>query len=155
MSDSSNSETDEHQQVFFLQMVGMAIAAAAEATVIYVAPLYDTTSYHTSALSGEDWVRELLNGHPEHICCELGVHKHIFRALIAYLKNIGHTHSQHVTLEEQLATFLYKCVTGLSIRHVSERFQRANDTISMYVFLAHCQIKADHWILNNSHSYFA
>jgi hypothetical protein len=78
------------------------------------------------------------------IRCELGVHKHIFHALIAYLQNIGHTHSRYVTLKEQLAIFLYKCVTGLSVRHVGERFQRSNDTISRYGFLTHYQIEADH-----------
>ncbi|KAJ7081525.1 hypothetical protein C8R44DRAFT_527075, partial [Mycena epipterygia] len=44
----------------------------------------------------------------------------------------GLTHSKHVTLEEQVAIFLYTCVTGLSIRHVGERFQRSNETISKY-----------------------
>jgi hypothetical protein len=36
-------------------------------------------------------------------------------------------------LEEQLAIFLYACVTGLSVRHLGEHFQRSNDTISKYV----------------------
>jgi hypothetical protein len=142
MSDSSSSEMDEQRHVSLLQIAGMAIAAAA-AAVIYAAPLYDKTPYHTSALSGEAWVLELINGHPERICCELGVHKHIFEALIAYLENIGHTHSRYVTLEEQLAIFLYKCVTRLSIRHVGEQFQHSNDTISQYVFLVDYQIGVD------------
>jgi hypothetical protein len=136
MSDTS-SEADGQRRAFLLQIAGMAVIAAAAAAVVYAAPLYDKTPYHTSALSGEDWVLELINGHPGRIRNELGVHKHIFRALIAYLENIGHTHSRYVTLEEQLAIFLYKCVTGLSIRHVGERFQRSNDTISRYIFLVH------------------
>ncbi|KIO14450.1 hypothetical protein M404DRAFT_90975, partial [Pisolithus tinctorius Marx 270] len=44
----------------------------------------------------------------------------------------GHKNSKFVTLEEQLTIFLYTCVTGLTIRHVGERFQRSNDTISRY-----------------------
>jgi hypothetical protein len=43
---------------------------------------------------------------------------------------MGHTNSRHVSLEEQLSIFLYTCVTGLAVRHVGERFQRSNDTIS-------------------------
>jgi hypothetical protein len=86
--------------------------------------------YHTSILTGEGWVMELIAGHPERIRCELGVHHHVFAALIAELRRIGHTNSKHVSLEEQLAIFLYTCVTGLSIRHVGERFQRSNETIS-------------------------
>ncbi|KIM64947.1 hypothetical protein SCLCIDRAFT_1164605, partial [Scleroderma citrinum Foug A] len=43
-----------------------------------------------------------------------------------------HQASTHISLEEQLAIFLYICVTGLPIRHIGERFQRSNDMISMY-----------------------
>jgi hypothetical protein len=86
--------------------------------------------YHTSALTGEEWVVELLSGHPERIHCELGVHLHVFDALVSELRDLGHGNSRHVSLEEQLAIFLYSCVTGLTIRHVGERFQRSNDTIS-------------------------
>lgn len=91
---------------------------------------YNKEPYHTSILSGEAWVQELLHGHPEHICTELGVHKEVFHALIEELQSMGHGNSKNVTLEEQLAIFLYTSVTGLSMRHVGERFQRANGTIS-------------------------
>ena len=49
---------------------------------------------------------------------ELGVHKHVFNALMLELVQIGHTDSKNITLEEQLAIFLYTCVTGLTVRHV-------------------------------------
>jgi hypothetical protein len=86
--------------------------------------------YHTSILSGYAWVQELLHGHPERIRTELGVHKEVFHALIGKLQSMGHGDTKYVKLEEQLAIFLYTSVTGLSIRHVGERFQRANGTIS-------------------------
>ena len=70
--------------------------------------------YHTSALSGYQWVLELPTGHPECIQIELGVHKDVFWKLIADLRSLGITDSKHVTLEEQLAIFLYMCVTGLT-----------------------------------------
>ena len=79
--------------------------------------------YHTSLLSGYAWVQELLNGHPECIRTELGVHKEVFYALIEELQSMGHRDSKYVTLEEQLAIFLYTSVTGLTIHHVGERFQ--------------------------------
>jgi len=88
------------------------------------------TPYHTSALTGTDWVCELLNGHPERIRCELGVHKEVFHELIAALKASRLQSSRHVSLEEQLAIFLYTCMTGLSLRHVSERFQHVTETTS-------------------------
>ena len=86
--------------------------------------------YHTSILTGEGWVTELLHGHPERIRCELGVHQHVFLELIQELRRLGHDRSKYVSLEEQLAIFLYMSVTGLTIRHVGERFQRSNETIS-------------------------
>jgi len=89
--------------------------------------------YHTSILSGEGWVMELLNGHPNRIHCELGVSHHVFTELIYELRGLGYGNSKYVSLEEQLAIFLYMSVTGLTIRHVGERFQRSNETISRQV----------------------
>jgi hypothetical protein len=86
--------------------------------------------YHTSILSGYAWVQELLHGHPERIRTELGVHKEVFLALVEELRSLGHEDTRNVTLQEQLAIFLYMSVTGLSVRHAGERFQRANGTIS-------------------------
>jgi hypothetical protein len=132
MSDSSGSEEDNH--ILLLQYLALFTFAAGAAALAYSLPLYDKTPYHTSALTGADWVRELLDGHPERIRNELGVHKHVFYSLIAALEESGVTSSRHVFLEEQLAIFLYTCVTGLSLRHVSERFQRANETTSKFIF---------------------
>ncbi|SRR6266545_1799745 len=86
--------------------------------------------YYTSILSGKAWGQELLHGHPERICTELGVHKEVFYALIKELQSMGYGNSKYVTLEEQFAIFLYTSVTSLSICHVGERFQRANGIIS-------------------------
>ncbi|KAF8587321.1 hypothetical protein K439DRAFT_1338572, partial [Ramaria rubella] len=87
--------------------------------------------YHTSIISGWGWVNELLHGHPDRIHSELGVCKHIFYALVDSLECQGLSVShQGVMVEEQLAIFLYMSVTGLSVRHVGERFQCSNETIS-------------------------
>jgi hypothetical protein len=94
---------------------------------------YMKEPYHTSILSGYAWLQELLHGHPERIRTELGVHKEVFHALVRELQSMGHGNTRYVTLEEQLAIFLYTSVTGLSTRHVGERFQRANGTISKCV----------------------
>ncbi|KAF9232471.1 hypothetical protein BU15DRAFT_31534, partial [Melanogaster broomeanus] len=63
--------------------------------------------YHTSILSGQQWVSELLDGHPGHIRCELGMHRHVFIQLICELQELGHTNLRFVSLEEQVAIFLY------------------------------------------------
>ena len=92
--------------------------------------------YHTSILTGQGWVTELLEGHPEHIWNELGVHKTVFRILVAELQNAGYHATRNISSEEQLAIFLYTCVTGLSIHHIGERFQRSNNTISRYILFS-------------------
>src|ERR1700685_4252986 len=86
--------------------------------------------YHTSILTGEGWGMELLEGHHNRIRCELGVSRDVFLELIEELRWLGHGNSKYVSLEEQLAIFLYMSVTGLPIRHVGDRFQRSNETIS-------------------------
>jgi len=86
--------------------------------------------YHTSALTGKAWVMELVAGHPNCIRCELGVSREVFMELVQELRQLGHRNSKYVSLEEQLAIFLYMSVTGLTIRHVGEHFQRSNETIS-------------------------
>jgi hypothetical protein len=126
-------DPDQRRQ-FVIRAAAIAVNIAVEAAIIYSASHYDRIPYHTSALTGAAWVQELMNGHPERIRCELGVHLQVFKLIIEYLKIIGHTHSRDVFLEEQLAIFLYRCTTGLSIRHVGERFQRSNETISRCVF---------------------
>ena len=73
-----------------------------------------------------------------------------FRDVTVELRRHGHEASTNVSLEEQLAIFLYTCVTGLSIRHVGERFQRSNDTISRYVLQSSLHLISDH----SMHRYF-
>jgi hypothetical protein len=128
---TSSSEFDEmmarsRRRRIIMTMVATILAAAME----IISGLFDKQEYHTSALSGHGWVMELLNGHLDRIRCELGVSHHVFDLLLSNLRRMDYKDSRHVTLEEQLAIFLYTCVTGLSIRHVGERFQRANNTIS-------------------------
>jgi hypothetical protein len=114
------------------QFVYLFISIILSATVTILNSVYgrEREPYHTSILSGEAWVLELLTGHPERIRCELGVHREVFVELISELRALGHSSSRFVSLEEQLAIFLYSCVTGLTVRHTGERFQRANETIT-------------------------
>jgi hypothetical protein len=93
-------------------------------------PGRDPEPYHMSTLSGEGWVLELLTGHPECIHNELGIYVETFSYLVSHLRDYGHVDSRFVLLEEQLAIFLYTSITGLTITHVAERFQRSNDMIS-------------------------
>lgn len=92
--------------------------------------LYLRTPYHTSALSGADWVHELLAGHPKCIRNELGVDQGTFLVLIEIMKQTSLQSSRHVSVEEQLSIFLYTVVTGMTCTYVGEHFQRSTSTIT-------------------------
>ena len=134
---SSSSVEDDHRHLHLKYMKLIAATTVANivttAAIICTEPLYNKIPYHDSALTGAAWVRELLNGHPECIHNELGVHKNVFNTLIKELELAGYVSSKHVYLGEQLAIFLYTCVTGLSLCHVCERFQHSGETVSKYV----------------------
>ena len=112
-----------------LSVLNAAIAVC-QAAIEVMTPYIDRTPYHTSMLSGQAWVQELLSGHPKRIYNELGVNRKTFLALVQSLQEIGIQSSRHVTIEEQVSIFLYTAVTGLSSTHVGERFQRTSGTIS-------------------------
>ncbi|KAJ3963906.1 hypothetical protein EV361DRAFT_769145, partial [Lentinula raphanica] len=72
------------------------------AASLYASSTYWTQEYHTSKLSGQEWVDELIRGHPERIHTELGVRLHVFVQLIVQLRQMGYSNSNRgVTLEEQ------------------------------------------------------
>jgi hypothetical protein len=114
-----------------LKYMALVISIVVTATHSLLQSIYpkDPEPYHTSALSGQDWVIKLLTGHPECIRCELGMHANAFVELISKLHTMGHSDSKFVSLKEQLAIFIYTSVTDLTIRHVAERFQCSNETI--------------------------
>ncbi|KAJ8453966.1 hypothetical protein ONZ45_g19493 [Pleurotus djamor] len=58
-------------------------------------------------MTGLDWLEELINDHPRRIHTELGMHLHVYIALVAKLREIGLEDAREVLLEEQVAIFLY------------------------------------------------
>jgi hypothetical protein len=59
---------------YIINVVGVASS-------LYSAPWYWKQPYHTSKLTGAEWVKELINGHYDRIWTELGVRVHVFLAL--------------------------------------------------------------------------
>jgi hypothetical protein len=53
---------------------GLFVHTLVSGEIAFAKPLFNKTPYHTSILTGEGWVLELLNGHPKQIHTELGVH---------------------------------------------------------------------------------
>ena len=76
--------------------------------------------YHTSALSKEHWVHELLNGHPDCIYNDLSVCQGTFYLLVKTVEALGLQSSCHISIEEQLLIFLYTMITRMGCTHVKE-----------------------------------
>jgi hypothetical protein len=124
--------TAYRQRIVLVAVISM-LQAAALAVSLYASQWYWKQPYHNSSLTGASWVEELVYGHPERIRNCLRMHVHVFLALVSELQLCGLKDSRYISLKEKTAIFLYTCVTGLSIRHVGERFQRSNDTVSKFV----------------------
>ncbi|KAI0264053.1 hypothetical protein BGY98DRAFT_885729, partial [Russula aff. rugulosa BPL654] len=63
---------------------------------------------HTSILSGQKWIDELISGHDGRFYNEMGIHKHVFWSLLSVLRRETDLHdTRHVSAEEQLAIFLH------------------------------------------------
>jgi hypothetical protein len=130
--DNQRAQHAIRQRLLQIATLLVSIILAATAAILESYLKKEPEPYHTSILTGDGWVIELLTGHPERIRCELGVHRHVFVELVSVLRELGHSNSRFVSLEEQLAIYLYACVTGLTIQHIGERFQRSNETISQW-----------------------
>jgi hypothetical protein len=125
-----NTVIQQHIQQWH-QSAAAIVHLVQTAIALYTASEYWSQLYHTSKLTGEEWVWELIRGHPDRIYTELGVHLYVFVALVIELQGMGYGDSRNgVTIEVQLAIFLYMCITGLSVRHTGEHFQRSNETIA-------------------------
>ncbi|KAF8577097.1 hypothetical protein K439DRAFT_1365409, partial [Ramaria rubella] len=59
----------------------MTVVVAMTAALFYAEQLLKWP-YHTSVLSGRQWILELLHGNPRHIKEQLGMQKYVFRQLV-------------------------------------------------------------------------
>jgi hypothetical protein len=119
------------QMINILAVAGFLLIASSWDTVMLYSSRFDRLPVHTSRLSGQMWLDELLGGHPRRFYNEMGLCKHVFMKLIQILeRDAGLVHTRHVSVEEQLAVFLHYVHWGLSNRALQERFQRSADTIT-------------------------
>jgi hypothetical protein len=122
---------------------------------------------HTSILRGGIYVKEVLEGHPCHAKQEFRMETHIFHALVKILnEKYLLRNGNDITVEEQLAMFLYTLGKNASNRTVQEWFQHSGSSVSYYfgeVLNAILQLSKDMikfpssitpgCILNRSHFY--
>lgn len=113
--------------------IAVLAASSALAAAEYSSQFYLKEALHDSPLTGFQWVLELLGGNIHRMEEQLGVRKHVFERLVDALWEAGLRHTPHVTIQEQVAIFLYAATTALPNRKIAERFQRSGDTISRSV----------------------
>jgi hypothetical protein len=128
--EAQTAQHRHHRRRLFI-LIAMIICHVAYYYHILFLSRPEKIPYHTSILTGEGWVLELLSSHPDRIKTSLGVSLDVFEALVQILVEHGFQRLRHgISVEQQLAIFLYTCVTGLSTHHVAERFQHSPTTIS-------------------------
>ncbi|KAI9431663.1 hypothetical protein H4582DRAFT_1790942, partial [Lactarius indigo] len=77
-------------------------------SVYWYSARFNKQPVHTSALSGQQWLDELLAGHDGRFHNELGMNKFVFRRLLLVLEADAGLHgTRHVHAAEQLAIFLH------------------------------------------------
>src|ERR1700683_1547872 len=64
----------------------LSAVAGGAAVMQYMIPHLIKTPMYDSKLSDEDWLQELLNGHPVRFHDNLGMSKHVFRKLVQELQ---------------------------------------------------------------------
>src|SRR5881394_3560736 len=85
----------------------LTLLAGAVAAYIAASPC-EKIPRNTSRLTGQGWVQELLLGHQTRFYDNMGLNRHVFRHLLqALISKAGQGDTRHVTLQEQLAIFLY------------------------------------------------
>lgn len=96
----------------------------------------------TSALTGEDYLVELIGGHSDRILDNCRITLDTFRRLCNVLREghyIEEHHQRQVSIEESLAMFLTLTGTDGRIRVLAERFQHSTETIDRNV---NCVVEA-------------
>jgi hypothetical protein len=122
-TDSDSEEEDDEVAFYCGFAVGMTISCYSSR--------FDKLPLHTSMLSGQQWLDELLSGHDMRFYNELGMQTNVFKRLLGVLETgAGLRGTRHVSAAEQLAIFLHYACRGLSNRALQERFQRSSDTIT-------------------------
>jgi hypothetical protein len=134
-SDEDGSDDIEWQQQRQRQHQQRAVVLAAMATVEVYSISSEKQPYHTSLLTGQHWLIELLTSpNPHRLKEQLGLQRHVYLALVSQLTDLaGLRDSRQVSAHEQVAIFLYTVTGNASIRKVAERFQHSTQTVSNYV----------------------
>ena len=95
---------DKNTRKHIALIVGAAAVVTGASTVLAYASHFEKTAQHMSILRGQQWVDELLEGHPARFKNEMGMSKLVFNRLLEVLEEDGGLKdSWYVSSQEQLA----------------------------------------------------
>ena len=123
--DSSYQRRSKNEEEFFLFVLPTLQEASSSQSS-------QRQGIHTSVRNGATFIDETLNGHE--VLCQRRFHmeREIFRALVRRLREKGLVDSRYVSVEEQLAIFLYAVSKNASNRVLQDQFQHSGETISRH-----------------------
>lgn len=111
----------------------MLAAIISALTAVTLGTTAQYTAKHTSILTGQMWLEDVLFGHPERCITQFGMSAEVFFRLLLELALAGLADTRWVTAAEQLTIFLYFVCHNASQRMLMEHFQRSAETVSKYV----------------------